>query len=128
MPMEVLIKNVEHVGSDCRVTFEAACGAGRAVWHGPAPVAGDRRFVELEVRASVVLGEDFVETIEPAGVSMAERGALLVGEVTAVENVDYFHMDLGCGGVDFEVTGPLPVVGRRYRLTAPSLELYDCVL
>lgn len=123
--MEIRIKDVESVDGRTQVTFEAACGAGRAFWQGPEPVLEDTRFVELELRSGLRVGQDLIETAESLGLRINGNSTVLVGEITLASEDGYCFMRLGKAGIGIEVAGTLPVVGGRYRIHAPELQAFD---
>lgn len=110
----------------CRISFECGNGRGQALWMGEQPAVGESRHIELEVETGVAVGKELTETREPVGLLIDKGATILVGELTAVEDDGYARMELGCGGVDLEVTGDPPAVGRRYRIVPRQLRALDC--
>jgi hypothetical protein len=127
--MKILITRVDSVEAKCQVLFECECGQGCGLWVGAPPIPGEYRHIELEIESPAVLGQDFVETNEPIGLRATPDGSIIVGELLIADSIGFARLDLGCGGLDVEVTAaPKLIVGGRYRLAAPGLKVFDCNL
>ena len=124
--MKILIAAIDQHGAQCRVLFESDCGRASVLWVGPPPTVGEHRFIELELEKKLEVARDMMETDEPPGLFIDERGSVLVGDVTQIGDDGYVHMEFGCGELDLEVMGTKPVVHRRYRVAAAELKAFDC--
>lgn len=124
--MKVRIRDVEGSDTQLRVAFECECGQGVGLWSGSPPLAGDVRFVELEVEPAVAVENELTKTDAPQGLRLEADLQVLVGEITKVTEDGYARLDLGCGGVDLSIIGLLPVLHGRYRLLVRELRVFDC--
>jgi len=124
--MEVRVTEVVDQAGRLRVAFESECGAGEAYWVGPAPVPGDHRFVEFELRRVLTTERDLFMTDQSSGFRKEGAQLVLVARVEVSERSGLVSLSCGHLRLDVEVAGPLPVVGRRYQFAANDLEAYDC--
>lgn len=123
--MKVILTEVVGVGAECRVGFACDTGRGSARWVGSRPSVGESRFIELALDPAQTLGRDLVETQEPIGIRTEGGVSVLVGEVTTADRDGYVRLDIGCGAIDLEVEGSMPMLHGRYRLAAEGLKAFD---
>lgn len=126
--MEVQIADVGERDGRVSVVFTCEFGAGEAYWVGPAPIGGEKRFVELELRRALSTDEDLLETEQPTGIYVKDGTTFVVGEIESVETTGLVSLSLGSHRLSVEVSGQPPEIGRRYRIAASDLEAFDCQL
>lgn len=120
--MELTIVEVERAETRPRVRFSSEVGSGTAVFFGPAPTAGDKRFVELELRPEIA---EVRETDEPVGLRLEGATTIVVGRVESMADDGLVTFSVGSLRLDVQLARAV-TLGRCYRFVADELEAWDC--
>jgi len=124
--MKAVVLESKQEGANSRALLELESGRALVFWHGTAPPPGETRFVELDVRDVISLGERLTVTSEPVGVTVLREETVFVGEVVESGEDGLVRLDTGKNQIEIEVSGSTPTVGQRCRLVASDILAFDC--
>ncbi|MGE0328710.1 MAG: hypothetical protein AB7K71_39035 [Polyangiaceae bacterium] len=126
--MKVTILSVSQASQTAIVEFNCCCGRASAEWHGPAPAAGDERYVELDAETVVPLRADAKRAAVEAPRLLEVNGQYLVAAelVNVSPENEIVDLKLGDGSLtlEYDKTAGQPPRGW-YELELLSLRLYD---
>lgn len=124
--MRVVVHDVSREHGVTVVSFECACGSGRAVWVGDEPGVGEVKFVELEIDGVYQVETALVETDAQPGLSVDGGDTVIVARVVSASDDGSVVLDVCGEAVAIAVSGPPPRPGAVCRLRTRALRAFDC--